>query len=235
MANFTMELRELLEDEYFELFDFEYPFYTDLEERKQLFQEKFCDHYYFDEIGFETGARFKHNLKNRLKMVMPKYIQLYESELKAKNIEFLLNKDLVEEFTRTVDTNSENEQNNSVKSNSKSASSSSTSTNDKSETKSSNLDNGISSTNLTNKLTSQDKAESSSNSSNKTDTTDEGNVLGATQTQTKDHVLEKTSFVSKGNIGVTSSASLLREWREVMINIDEMLINECSDLFMIVF
>lgn len=235
MANYTIELRELLEDEFFNLFDFDYPFYTDSKERRQLFESKFCDHYYFDEIGFETGARFKQQLKSRLTLVMPKYSQLYESELKSKGLDFLLNKDLVEEFTRTVETDTENEQNNSVKSTSKNASTMNVATKDTTETKSSNLDNGLASSNLSNKLTSQDKSATNGTSSTQSQAADEGNITGSTQTQTKDRVLEKTAFVSKGNIGVTSSAELLEKWRAVMINIDEMLIKECETLFMVIY
>ena len=46
---------------------------------------------------------------------------------------------------------------------------------------------------------------------------------------------EKTSLISKGNIGITSSAQLLKEWREVIVNIDEMILNELEDLFMLLF
>ena len=46
---------------------------------------------------------------------------------------------------------------------------------------------------------------------------------------------EKTSLISKGNIGVVSSAQLLREWRKVIINIDEMILNDLEDLFMLLF
>ena len=235
MANYTIELRELLEDEFFTLFDFDYPFYTDLEERRRLFQEKFCDHYYFDEIGFETGARFKHSLKSRLTMVMPKYVQLYESELKAKGIEFLLNKDLKEEFVRTVESNSQNQQSNQSTSNSKGSSQGTSSNSNQSESSGSNLDNGLSSTNLSSRVTSKDSSTYKDSGSSSHQSSDEATSTGNSTSNSKDNVLEKTTFISQGNIGVTSSAELLEKWRSVMINIDEMLINECEDLFMVVY
>ena len=46
---------------------------------------------------------------------------------------------------------------------------------------------------------------------------------------------ETNTLTSKGNIGVTSSAELLEKWRKVIINIDELIINECYDLFMGVY
>ena len=46
---------------------------------------------------------------------------------------------------------------------------------------------------------------------------------------------EETTLVSKGNIGVTSSAELLQKWREVLINIDELIFEDMQDLFMMVY
>ena len=48
-------------------------------------------------------------------------------------------------------------------------------------------------------------------------------------------LLEKTDLISQGNIGTTSSAELLEKWREVLINIDEIIIDECNDLFMQIY
>lgn len=46
---------------------------------------------------------------------------------------------------------------------------------------------------------------------------------------------EKTELVSQGNIGVTSTAQLLKEWREVMINLNQLIIEDCQDLFINVY
>ena len=46
---------------------------------------------------------------------------------------------------------------------------------------------------------------------------------------------EKTSFLSQGNIGVTSSAELLDKWRQVIINIDQLILNELEDLFLDIY
>ena len=43
---------------------------------------------------------------------------------------------------------------------------------------------------------------------------------------------ERTELISQGNIGITSSAQLLKEWRDVLINMDEIIIKECEKLFM---
>ena len=47
--------------------------------------------------------------------------------------------------------------------------------------------------------------------------------------------LEKTELISQGNIGVTSSAQLLKEWREVLINMDKIIIDSCNDLFLKIY
>ena len=66
--------------------------------------------------------------------------------------------------------------------------------------------------------------------SNLVNNTSSNNTLTDTTSQN-----EKTILISKGNIGVTSSAELLEKWRKVIINIDELIINECYDLFMGVY
>ena len=64
MAKYTIELNTLLQDEKFNVFDFEYQFYS--EEAKPKFEQLFKDYFRFREIGFETVPRFKHELKTKL-------------------------------------------------------------------------------------------------------------------------------------------------------------------------
>ena len=46
---------------------------------------------------------------------------------------------------------------------------------------------------------------------------------------------ERTELISQGNIGVTSTAQLLKEWREVMINLNQIIIEDCQDLFINIY
>ena len=103
MARYTIDVYTLLKDNNFKVFNFDYDFYTDDPNIKQAFETKFIDRYMFHEIGFETVSRFKHYLKERLNSIAPYYKQLYETELKSKDIEFLLNKDLKETFIREIE------------------------------------------------------------------------------------------------------------------------------------
>ena len=219
-CRYSIELREFVEDPLFTLFDFDYPFYADDLSIKEEFENRFVEHYYFHEIGFETVARFKHYLRSRLRDVMPYYSQLYESELKAKDLNFLLNKDLREEFIR--------ESSGTLESSAKTSGSNSMSSSNTNNSKVSSLDNGVAAVNLSSgNLTGVSQDTTSANASNQTDS-------GTTQAN-KTNQNEKTIFTSQGNIGVVSSANLLKEWRDVMINIQLQLIEECHDLFMLIY
>lgn len=205
-----MELNKV--EQYFKVFNFEYDFYIDNENIKRKFEEKFIDEYFFHEIGTETVFRFQHRLKTRLNKIMPYFKQLYQTELKANDIDFMLNKDLIETFERTIegDTNSVNDilvNDESINSNLES-----------------NIENGNASLDLdSGSLTNVSKS-TLSNENNTSSTMD-----------TSSNMKETTNLISKGNIGITSSAELLEKWRKVLINIDELIINECSDLFMMIY
>ena len=165
-------------------------------------------------------VRWKRNLKSRLDMKAPYYRQLYETELKSKGLEFLVNKDLREEFVRTVDNTKEEDL---------SSSSNGTSTGKAvNDSKVSNIDSGVSSVSLASgSLTGVSNDTGSTTSTSKANS--DSNRTAEERTQ------EKTTFTSKGNIGITSTAELLKKWREVLINIDEMIIEDCKDLFMLIY
>lgn len=218
----TMELSYIQDDPDFDLFSFEYDFYEPM--LKKQFENKFMDYYRYYEIGFETIERFQRQLMSKLNMIMPYYRQLYITELKSKNIDYLLNKDLKETTERTLSSNDESIMNSIVNSLTKNVNSS-TSDNTHKESVLNNINAEISNNKLT-AITSD-----SSNDSG-TATTDMNDTSNST-TNTNSTVTEKVTLLSQGNIGVTSSAELLQKWREVLINIDEMIINECYDLFML--
>ena len=170
------------------------------------------------EIEHETAEEFKHELRTKLNLIAPYYKQLYETELKSKNIEFLLNKDLKETFIREVESDTEINSNFSNESTGKTKVETLSTTNDTPQNKIDDLDKYISSA-------SKDK--------NSSDTLSEDN--GESSTQNSNTAREETTLISKGNIGTTSSAQLLRDWREVLINIDMMILEECEELFFKLF
>ena len=216
MAKYTIELRALNNPPFFKLFDFEYDFYE--ESKKEQFEQKFIDYFYMREIEHATAEEFKHELRTKLNLIAPYYKQLYETELKSKNIEFLLNKDLKETFIREVESDTESLSNFNNESNGKTKVETLSTTNDTPQNRIDDLDKYISSA-------SKDK--------NTSDTSSSDN--GSSISQNSNTAKEETTLISKGNIGTTSSAQLLRDWREVLINIDMMILEECEELFFKLF
>ena len=218
------------------MFNFDYPFYIDDVEAKAKFEEKFMLYYWNCEIGFETFARFQKALQARLTIKMPYYQQLYETELASKDINFLLNKDLRETFTREIDTENETTGTNTTQQTSTNESSlnqEGTATNTHKE---STIRDGASSSSLVDGyltgVSSDNGSNSTTGTSNSSDNlTSEGTLSHSENGKT----VEKTDLLSQGNIGVTSSGHLLQAWREVLINIDEIIIEDCRDLFMRIY
>ena len=102
-------------------------------------------------------------------------------------------------------------------------------------------DTGTSTNDSTSSSTSENESTTSSSSTDDNETsgtsnsTDSVETTGTTSQTGNEKMVEKTDLLSQGNIGVTSSAELLQKWREVLINIDEMIIKDCRDLFMQVY
>jgi hypothetical protein len=79
MARVTMELRNVLKIEEFELFDFDYPI-EDVTWKDEL-EAAIIDYFFFHEIGQETIDRFKQRFSTRLKLIMPYYNELFRSQM----------------------------------------------------------------------------------------------------------------------------------------------------------
>ena len=79
MSRYTTQLRFLdhWTDEQIGLSD--YPIFDS--EYRQGLNQKIRSNFAFDELGLETPARFAMRLKNRMRLIMPYYNQLYESAL----------------------------------------------------------------------------------------------------------------------------------------------------------
>ena len=207
MASYTISLYSLEEAETFKLFT-DYDFY--LEENKKNFEKKFFDKYFDREIYCKNPFVFRRALLGKLNLIMPYYKQLYQTELEAKKINFLLNKDLKEEFIRDIENNVEG-----------SATSTGTTTGESTN---------IFSDTPEGQITNIEKFMSNGSINKANDSTETNNVSNSTGKTT-----EKTSFLSQGNIGVTSSAELLDKWRSVIINIDQLILDELEDLFLDIY
>ena len=207
MSKYTLELRYLYEDENFNLFDFPYNLYNN--DLKPWFEEKFFQHFMFYEIGFDTIGMFKQRLMAKLNDIYPYYRQLYETEIKSKGIDFMLNKDLKESYIRELTSNSNSNQESNVTSNSLSTA-------------------GQLTPSL---IANSEKIDKFMDSAQKDNTSSNSTSSGASNGNSR----EQYTLTSQGNIGITSSAELLTKWRETLLNIDLMIFEECSDLFMQIF
>ena len=206
------------------LFDFQYDYYMKglvsdevYEQKKKEFENKFLEFYYFDEIGYKTPDRFKQRLKNYLDMGFKKWQERYNTELEVQknNINFLLNKDLIEE--RTTEGNATGT--------ATSTSTSTSNTNNNSSNK-----NTVNDTPDTRFTTTENFATSITTDETSSNSTNTGNGETTNTSNQNSNVNER--FISKGNIGVTSSAELLEKWREVIIDIDNEIIDGADKFFM---
>ena len=239
MSNYTMEIRQMVDEPLIGLFTFDYDFYSDDKESKKEFERLFTEYYYFREIGFETPERFKLKLQAKLNVIMPYYRQLALTEWdKLRTVEQMMtSKNLTETSTHEQSITGNNESSSSGQSN---QSGKGSSTQEQSSTntqngKSSNLSDGVSQASLENGyLTSTSSVDDKGNQTLSGSTTDNTEVKSSQNTSgTNNQVLsETTTFTSIGDIGIQTPAYAITEWRKVLININQMIIEECNDLFM---
>lgn len=215
-SKYTLQLYYIYKDDSYNLFDQPYNLYNN--ELKPYFEEKFFQHFMFYEIGFDNINIFKQHLISTLNDIYPKYKQLYETEIRCLDIDFMLNKDLKESYVRKLNGESEGNSQASSSSDNTSSSNDLSIANDTPQNKIDDLDKYMTSASKTN-----------SNSTNNS-TSNANNTI-----KNKSSNSEEYELISQGNIGITSSAELLEKWRNVLINIDLMIFKELENLFLFVF
>lgn len=236
MANYTMEINQMMNNPIIGgVFTFPYDFYSDNEQDKKEFEQLFIQHFYFREIGFETPYHFKLRLQATLNLKMPYYRQLAMTEWdKVRSIEQMMTSKNLKEITtheQSIKGNStvDNQSNSTI--NQSSEGNTSGTTNDL--TKQSSLSDGVSSVSLEQGYltgTAQSNGENqqtSLTSGNQTQLSSDQSNANNEQT-----LSETTTFHSTGDIGVQTPAYAITEWRKVILNLNEMLIKDCEDLFM---
>ena len=220
MATYTVELRKMMSEYGITIFDFDYPFYTSDKQVKKEFEELFINRYYFHEIGAETVDRWKQMLKARLMLKMPYYTQLYQTQWERVGKDMMNSKDLTETTTRKVESSDLSKASSSHKS---SSSGRADGTGEES-----NISDGVNLVKLDegNRTGMNKSSSTSSGSSNASSTSD---------TTSNSDLEETITFHSYGDIGIQTPAYAITEWRKVIINLNEMLINELDDLFMKIY
>ena len=94
---YTVTIQEMIENNV-NIFDFDYPIFR--EEYRKTFEENFINYFFDDEIAHETIALFKHRLKVKLRLIMPYYNKIFETQEMEQRI--LDNYDVTEIYNRSL-------------------------------------------------------------------------------------------------------------------------------------
>ena len=199
---------DVLEESWNKIFDFNFPIF-DENYRKPLCI-KILKHYYTREIGEETVGLWKLRLNARMNEIMPYYNKLYEAW--AKDFNPLFDTDLTRKHTLERIGNTEGKQKTETESNG-------TNRNLYSDTPQGSLQNIDNETYLTNARK----------------ITDNENVKGVNDytqdIKSTDDYIESVT----GKTGGVSYSKMLGEYKEALINIDMMVIDELNNLFMLIW
>ena len=231
------------------IFDFPYPIFD--ETYRAVLETKILKHYYTREIGEETYGLWKLRLDTKMNEIMPYYNQLYKSTLLEFNPLYDVDINRTHNATRkgteilngNVDTNgqviaSTNANNTTTSDNTTDQTSTNGNTDKYSATPQGGLDGLIQDKYLTNArmITGNDTLNSKAHTStdNMIDSTTDTstNMTTATKNNTTINNTEDYLESVKGKQGTQSYASMILEFRETFLNIDMMVINDLSDLFM---
>lgn len=229
MASYTMQLRKVIEyfgreevENWFK--DYELSHYltpTQIEQitkfnvwSKDRLAEKIVDNYYMREIGFETPALFKHYAKIEMKKIMERYLpKIYSNFLEYDP---LSNVDFTETYTREISGETAN-----------SGISNSTSQNNSSGL---NVNSDTPQGQISKQAILGGSYASQTNAS-ETESEIEDNTT--TENQGTSNTIETFTRHEEGDNGVIiTNQRLVKEYREIIVAIDEEIINELNCLFM---
>lgn len=191
--------------------------------RKEL-NNKILNYYRFREIGFETFGRFVFELKTALEEIMPKYNQLFYSA--DQDFNPIYNVDYEKIIGRDKTDSTISNSNNT----------STDETNAKNSTK--NVDSATPQNQLsigTKDIDQVDYADSASWNQSIDENKTTSNMAGNSSTDGSETELTKES--TKGNFGVVSAQDLILKYRETIINIEQMIINDprIQECFMLIY
>lgn len=229
----TIELGELL-DSGFQLWGFDYPSYYK-GDAKTAFEQKVVDHYRFRQIGQETPARFRHYFQTRIREIMPYYIQMYKLQEKVDEIE-----DPLESYNLTETYSQDKTGSGSVtgrttdSSETESMAESEKTTTHSNTRKFSNTPQG-SLENLDSYLTEATLEDGADGETTASSASASVTGSGTSETTTQDSENTQYTLTRRGNIGVQPLGTEIRDIRNSFINIDLMVIEALSDLFLMVY
>lgn len=191
--------------------------------RKEL-NNKILNYYRFREIGFETFGRFIFELKTALEEIMPKYNQLFYSADQDFNPIYNVDYEKTISRDRTDSTIS-----NSTNSTTDETSATNNTKNVDSATPQNQLSIG------TKNIDQVNYADSASWNQSIDENTTTSNMAGNSTTDGSEAELTKEN--TKGNFGVVSAQDLILKYRQTIINIEQMIINDprIQECFMLIY
>lgn len=229
MAKYTIELRRICDiygrdevENWFKDYDIaNYLTPTQIEQinkfdvwSKDRLATKIVDHYYMREIGFETPALFKHYAKVKMQEIMERqFPKIYSNFLEYDP---LSNVDFTEEYTREITGTGKNEGNSNSNSNNNASGLNVNSDTPQGQLSKQDILNG---------------AYASNTNASETESTIQDNTT--TSSNTESNTIEKFTRHEEGDNGVIiTNQRLVKEYREIIVAIDEEIINELNKLFM---
>ena len=212
------------------VFNFDFPIFD--ENYRQVLCRKILKHYYTREIAHETVGRWKLALNAKLNEIMPYYNQLYKSELLEFNPFYDVDLTRSREGSGTSNRTSNNTETNSGTSKNVSSGSGTSNTNTLnrfSDTPQNSMDTqGIADSVPLTTVTKVNEDNTTTNESTDTLTRNDSKTGNGTENiNNTDKYIETV----RGKQGTENYSSLLKKFRETFLNIDMMIIEDCSDCF----
>lgn len=253
----TMSMSERIDYSLPYIFNFNFPIWN--EAYRPILERKIIYHFFNKEIAMETVQLWRMYLEERLNLIMPYYNQLYETTV--KEYDYLADTNV----TETYDSNRNRQDNKTIDSTNSSTGKTTSGGTDSTRfnsTETNKLDGtvtpntktlqsdlpqanysgidygtvltentGNTQTNNTNTITQSGNTESDlSNTEDKTNSGTSKTTNAGTEKEDENFTRTK-----KGANGGRSINSLLMEYRQTLLNIDRMIIEELVDLFMLIY
>lgn len=208
MSKYTTSIKNLIDNK----FDFKMTSYPIFDENyRETLNNNILNHYYENEIGFETASLFRFYLNQKLNEIMPYYNELYKVQHDMIN-NITNNVNLTETFKRNTETDTSSNSNsvNTGNSNSK------------------NLFQDTPQGNISNQDIDASSVYASNITLNKNNTS---NSISDTSSTNGVGVEEYIKTIV-GNNGNKYNIDILKQVKDNLMNIDLMIINELNELFM---
>lgn len=239
-----------------QIFNFDFPIYD--ESHREELEKKILYHYYMYEIGSETVGLWKLRLQTKLNEIMPYYNQLYASAALEfdpfKDVNYTRSGTRNNDGFRGTESQGTNSRTGKTDNNqTASADTTQTTTTDNNQTTTTDTTNAYSDTPqgglsnvknlsyLTN-ATVIDDSVTTEGETNLTDTTQASNTASTQTTNTDSAQTSNTEYQKiqnqdtysetvSGKMGTTDYSTLLQRYRDTILNIDMMIVNDLAELF----